>query len=146
MIQGGIRQAGYCPNSISTISSSRYHTSIVRHFGGIMQNHPLTAARERLGLTRRQLTDDVNKVLYPDPGQAAHSAFTASYLGKLETARSAFPPRTTARPCASSLMLTPTTDSDSATLAQWYGRMLLLSDRRSVPSPATRGLCPLSGP
>ncbi|MFV2107632.1 helix-turn-helix domain-containing protein [Micromonospora sp. LOL_015] len=56
-----------------------------------MQNHPLTAARERLGLTRRQLADAVNKILYPDPGQAAHSAFTANYLGKLENGKIRFP-------------------------------------------------------
>ncbi|ROO51174.1 hypothetical protein EDC02_6042 [Micromonospora sp. Llam0] len=56
-----------------------------------MQNHPLTAARERLGLTRRQLADAVNKILYPDPGQAAHSAFTANYLGKLENGKIRYP-------------------------------------------------------
>ncbi|MFY1652150.1 hypothetical protein ACN27J_14795 [Solwaraspora sp. WMMB762] len=56
-----------------------------------MQNHPLTAARERLGLTRRQLAEAVNKILYPDPGQAAHSAFTANYLGKLENGKIRYP-------------------------------------------------------
>ncbi|MFY1634263.1 hypothetical protein ACN27F_13440 [Solwaraspora sp. WMMB335] len=42
-------------------------------------------------MTRRQLADAVNKILYPDPGQAAHSAFTANYLGKLENGKIRYP-------------------------------------------------------
>ncbi|MFY1633133.1 helix-turn-helix domain-containing protein [Solwaraspora sp. WMMB335] len=54
-------------------------------------NELFRAARERQGLSRRELADAVNVVRHGDPERAARAAFDANHVGKIETGRVRYP-------------------------------------------------------